>query len=380
MVGGVGVPEITLSREVSHFLLNAWLLQDHPELDAAKRSHFALPTVDALIINETLYLDPAVGLYRTKLTDQLMDTSPILQKLRREKIVKPLPIQDADYRRMLEAALDDTTAFLLRMLTEGRPLRAYNYFYLLESPLSVFVRESDLLLSAVKDAHPKIKMAWPRLRGFAPFVLSVYLGIRVYRDLGLPTLSSPLAHPFVAEILSAEFQDYFEGGTPLVRQMIDSLVAAQSGLDRACPAVRVPDFTAICSHECSSSIDLIERALTLRSDRHCQAFRRELWSVFDHWRESPCEPLTQAILRRYNDATHELVQSLDRSLMRRFADSTFTVLLTAPLAMLDPVSSLVGKAGIGLAREMWSQRRAKERFGWLFFTYENLRLPNQDVG
>src|SRR5260370_14846972 len=105
MVSSVGVHDIALSREVSHFLLNAWLLQDHPKLDAAKRAPFAQPTVDALIINETLYLDPAVGLYKTKLTDQSMDNSPILHRLRREKIVKSLPIRDPAHRPLPQAAL-----------------------------------------------------------------------------------------------------------------------------------------------------------------------------------------------------------------------------------------------------------------------------------
>ena len=56
-----------LSRELSHFLLNTWFLQEHTKIDNAKRIHFGIPTIEAFIINENLYYDSSIGFYQTYL-------------------------------------------------------------------------------------------------------------------------------------------------------------------------------------------------------------------------------------------------------------------------------------------------------------------------
>jgi hypothetical protein len=371
---------IFLSREVSHFLLNAWMLQDHPEMDLAKRTTFAAPAVDALIINEALYLDPAVGLYGTRLTQILADNNPILSRLRQDSILRDLPLSTEEYIGKLGMALDQTRDFLLRSLSEHRPLGPYNYFHFLESPLSMFIRETDRLLNRVRTSSPEINAAWSGLRGIAPFVLSVFLSVEIYKELGLPTLSSTLALPIAREISLDELVEVIPDRNVFIREMIDSLVATRAGWPSGTQTVPVPNFTKICEQGCSNSAELIERAIDLRNDKNCDAFRRELWRIFDDWCENPVEPISKRAVTRLFDASAELVLSVDSSLMNKFARSTFNVLLMTPLWLIDPIFSTLGKLGFAFAKDFKAHREAASRFAWLFFIYENLQMPKGDVG
>ncbi len=381
MVSELQNKDVLLSRELSHFLLNVWFLQDHQEIDNAKRVHFGLPAIEAFIINENLYYDPSIGFYQTYLKKAVFQENPLLNKLIERKIIRKLPINDEDYESIFQQSIQDTIEFVSNNILENpKKRRYYNYFHLLESPLSLFVKESDLFLQPIWNASQKIKKAQNYLRGIVPFIFSSFLSINIFKVTGIPFLTSRLALPFLEEITTESLITAIPSKHAQIREMIDALIKERNSVFITPKTINIPDFTAICQFGTKNNKELLENAIEIRENQYCKDFREVLWEVFNNFRDDPLNSPNEIILEKYRETMDELIVSIDKSIKSRIKKTTLNLLITSSISVfLDPLSSLIASMGVSSLQESLDVKSIRKKHGWFFLIYNNMKLPKEDV-
>jgi hypothetical protein len=366
---------------MSHFLLNAWYLQDHRELDGRKQAAYGKPFVDAFILNDHLFYDPSIALYQTRLKSSMFSDNPVFSELIRRDILKQLPIDEAYYKEVVAQCIRATADFVRDLVRHPRKRSYYNYFHLLESPLSLFVRESDLILDEIWAADPELLSHKNYLRGVVPFVFSSFLCTTLHDATGLPFLASQLAIPFLKEIAEERVAKASLDKEAAVRQMVAAVLEEHGAT--VCHERRfiIPDFTAICRRNHGSSVDLLQNALRLRDDRCCQVFRNTIWEVFEQSQADMTASPNDILIEKYRRAMEQVVLTDSRSFRDALKTATVTLLVTSPLtAFLDPVSASLASLSVTAATEYLRQRRHTKRYGWVFFLYSSINFPGPDIG
>jgi hypothetical protein len=370
-----------LCREMSHFLLNAWFLQDHPELDAAKRAAYTGPCVDALVLNEHLYYDPSIDLDRSFFLNAILDNNPLFRRLSESNLVSPLPIPPAEYDALRELAVKDTVTFVSNLLNQRKRRRYYNYAHLLESPLSFFVQESDQLLTSVRNASSGIKNSWNYLRGVVPFIYSSCLCWNVYKETGIPFVASRLSQPFIDELATNEFQEQIPVLASASRQAIDALIRERNMEINATFSVDTIGFDAICGHHAASSKDAIENALSLRIQTNCKHFRKAFWRIIETAREDPQRSPSDIAREEYRNAKDAILGSAAPDVLKRLKSFVVQTMINVPISLvLDPIASLLTSIGVTATTETIALSAQRARYGWFYFIYNNLELPKPDIG
>lgn len=347
---------------------------DVAKRDELKRPGFVPPFVDAFILADTIFVDPTS--FEIPRTEGIVsDWAMLTEELRKQKIIQPWPLTNVEYNTCITEATKDLVTFIGEFGEKiTQEARKFNYAYLLESPWWLFIRDIDPILRESFDYEALLRKKGNAIRGLLPFLFSTLLVLRVKQKVDIPILFSPISSSLFTKIKDITFEKLSQ-----MEDLTTSLNSVFRIFKENQPKVvnvKVPSFYEICSHETSSNIAILKRALTLRRDPDCKWFRRKFWESMDYIPNNNTQWET-LMKEEINEASERLAKLLQPRYKSVITNAVIDFALDSPISILLsswPLSSIVSTSFstiLNVFESYWNSRK----FGWYSFLFRAVYLP-----
>jgi hypothetical protein len=292
------VNSIYASREMSYFLIGKSKWWEDEVRSDLKAPGFLRFSVDALLLYDTIELDPSVGQSQT-LFDNISDYPAPFCELVEQNAVCLASITRAQQDSLRDETLQDLGKCLKLLPSEllGQWERRFAYHYLLESPWWLFVREVDLVTAdTIRETSAGGKVS----RGLVPFLYSTLWSLKASHALRKPSLVSQIEFTLRDELLEVGLNRSLRHNFETLAHVTfrDMIRDASTRLE-----LSIPSFYDICAANAKSPLDVLANAVRLRNDPDCRWFRKHFWGIVNRpniqqqWR-SEIASVTDRLLRR----------------------------------------------------------------------------------
>ena len=373
---------VLLSREMSYFLLSH---NGAESTFSGKQVNFGIPCIEALILYDSLYVDPSIGLYSDFVHESLRE-SEFFRTLKKTGVVKLPALSDNEFEEIIKSVYNKLSNYIERR-RDGKftsVVPKFDYNYLLESPWSVFVRETELVLDIRRVERLENKILYKRANanispGMIPFIVSAILAVDQANILNIPVLLSPLTKPFIDDISKFSFIEI--NRHLLAKNIANELFRFTQNWRKDMQKVTIPSFSAICTDGARNKSEILERALEIRNLDYARVFRKKINELVEYTANESDEQIRKKIRTEIDEAADCIVREARPDLKKSLKRITLSFIITSPITLIfdNILLGIGGNIGATITQELIHESIKHRKYGWLYYLLELQQFPRSSI-